>query len=108
MRGPKEGDVFCMCADASVEEGEHKVLGGLGHDMAVKVLPARGSFFVRHGQGHFEVSANTNVAEETLTWWIALAVPRVSYGLMAIHEPNPEQLYDPVNCFGMSKLPEQM
>ena len=56
-----------MCADASVEEGEYKVLGGLGHDTAVKVLPARESFFVRHGQGQFEVSANTNVAEETLT-----------------------------------------
>ena len=56
-----------MCADASVEEGEYKVLGGLGHDTAVKVLPARESFFIRHGQGQFEVSANTNVAEETLT-----------------------------------------
>ena len=57
----KEGNVFCMCADASVEEGKYKILGGLGHDVAVKVLPARGSFFVRHGQGLFEVSANTNV-----------------------------------------------
>ena len=31
---------------------------------------------------HFETSI--------LTWWIALTIPRISYGLTAIQEPNPE------------------
>ena len=31
-----------------------QILGGLGHDMAVKVLPVGGSFFVGQGQAYLE------------------------------------------------------
>jgi len=52
----EERDVLGMRAGASAKEREYKVLGGLGYDVVVKVLPASGGFFVRHGQGLFRMS----------------------------------------------------
>ena len=52
----EDRDVLGMCADASAKEREYKVLGGLGYDVVVEVLPAGGGFFIRHGQGLFGMS----------------------------------------------------